>query len=106
MVVFMYISIYTIKGKNEIVWFSHFNLNNLTTNLLYLFLFISFSTFFILKAITKKTNLIKSVDYIFSINNLIILSPYLFFVNTVFTFLFLLELVSVILLYKLISSKI
>jgi hypothetical protein len=32
--------------------------------------------------------------------------PYLFFVNTIFTFLFLLELVSAILLYKLISSKI
>jgi len=99
-------SIYILRGKNETVWFNHFSLNNFTTNLLYLFIFVSFSIFFVLDSITKKTNLIKSIDYIFSINNLIILLPYLFFVHTVFTFLFLLELVSVVLLYKLISSKI
>lgn len=69
-------------------------------------MFISFTIFSLISVVTKKTNLIKSVDYIFCINNLIILLPYLFFVNTVFTFLFLLELVSVVLLYKLISSKI
>jgi hypothetical protein len=97
---------YTIHGKNDVIWFNHFNLNNFTINLLYMFMFISFTTFFIINAVTKKANLIKSVDYIFSINNLVILLPYLFFVNTIFSFLFLLELVSVTLLYKLISSKI
>jgi len=106
LLVLVFISCYTTHGKNDIIWFNHFNLNNFTLNLLWFFVFISFTTFFLISVVTKKTNLIKSVDYIFCINNLVILLPYLFFVNTVFTFLFLLELVSVVLLYKLISSKI
>ena len=106
LLVLIFIGSYTVHGKNNIVWFNHFNLNNFTVNLLFMFLFISFTTFFIINIVTKKTNLVKSIDYLFSINNLVVLLPYLFFVNTVFTFLFLLELVSVVLLYKLISSKI
>ncbi len=105
LLIFTYIGIYTLRGKNDLVWFSHFNFNNFTLSLLYLFLFVGFATFLLLKNTTKKTNLTKSIDYLFSINNLILLFPYLFFVNTVFTFLFLLELVSAVLLYKLISSK-
>jgi len=97
---------YTIRGKNSVVWFDHFNLNNFSVSLLYIFLIVGFLITFLLKVITKKTNLVKSIDYLFSINNLILLLPYLFFVNTIFTFLFLIELISVILLYKLISSKI
>ena len=107
LVIYLYINIYFIRGKNDVVWFNHFNLNNFTFNLLYLFIFVSFSTFFLLGVvISKKTNLLKSLDYLFSVNNLIILFPYLFFVNTLFTFLFFLELVSAILFYKLLSSKI
>ncbi len=98
---------YLTRGKNDILWFNHFNLNNFALNMLYLFIFVSFTIFFILKnTTTNKTNLVKSIDYVFSINNLVIIFPYLFFVNTIFTFLFLLELISVVLLYKLISSKI
>ncbi len=100
------IGLYTIHGKNLVLWFNHFNLNNFTVYLTHTFLLISLSLFFVLKTTVKKTNLTKSIDYLFSINNLILILPYLFYVNTVFTFLFLLELISVILLYKLISSKI
>jgi hypothetical protein len=105
-ILFTLFGVYTLHGKNDLVWFSHFNLNNFTISLLYLFMLVGFGMFFLLKVTTKKSNLVKSIDYFFSINNLIILFPYLFFVNTLFTFLFFLELVSAILLYKLISSKI
>jgi len=98
--------IYTLHGKNLLLWFSHFNINNFTISLLYFFLLVSFTIYFLLNSLTKKSNLFKSIDYLFSLNNLILILPYLFFVNTVFTFLFLLELISVVLLYKLISSKI
>jgi len=99
-------NIYTLHGRNSIIWFNHFNLTNFTLYLIYLFLFVGFSIYFLLKSVLKKTNLVKSIDYLFSINNLVVLLPLLFLVNTVFTFLFLLELISVVLLYKLISSKI
>jgi len=105
-VILTFFGIYTLHGKNGLFWFDHFNLNNFTVNLLYLFTLVSFSTFFLLSCITKKSNFTKSIDYLFSINNLIVIFPYLFFVITIVTFLFLLELVSALLLYKLISSKI
>lgn len=106
LVILSIIGTYTLRGKNDLVWFNHFNFNNFTLNLLYLFSLMCFILFFILKISLGKTNLVKSIDYLFSINNLSILLPYLFFVNTLFTFLFLLELVSTVLLYKLVSSKI
>lgn len=105
-VVFKILDIYLIHGKNSLVWFNHFNLNNFTVFILYTFVVLSFLLFSLLKTVTKKTNLTKSVDYLFSLNNLVLLLPYLFMVNTVFTFLFFLETISVVLFYKLISSKI
>lgn len=104
--IFSTFNIYTIHGKNIIVWFNHFFLNNFTINLLFLFTLISYTLFLLIKFNTKKNNLFKSLDYLFSLNNLVLLLPYLFFTNTIFTFLFLLELISATLLYKLISSKI
>lgn len=106
LVFYKLIDTYIIHGKNSLVWFNHFNLNNFIINLLFFFTLLGLFLFLILKFTVKGTNLVKSIDYLFSINNLILILPYLFFVNTIFTFLFLLELISVILLYKLISSKI
>lgn len=104
--IFYTLCIYTIRGKNNVVFFNHFNINNFTISLLSLFLLMSFILFVLVKTVIIKTNLVKSIDYLFSINNLLILLPYLFFVNNIFTFLFFLELISTILLYKLVSSKI
>lgn len=106
LIFFKIIDTYFIRGKNSLVWFNHFNVNNFTIYILYTFIFLSFLLFYMLKNVTKKTNLTKSIDYLFSINNLVLLLPYLFCVNTIFTFLFFLEVISVILFYKLISSKI
>ena len=106
LIFFSVFSLYTLRGKNGIMWFNHLNFSNFTLNLLFLFLLLSACLYFLVKNTTRNHNLVKSLDYLFSINNLIILLPYIFFVNTVFTFLFLLELISVFLFYKLVSSKI
>jgi NADH:ubiquinone oxidoreductase subunit 2 (subunit N) len=100
------IDVYTIHGKNTNVWFNHFNLNNFTVSLQYTYIILGLLLFFLLKYSCKKTNFNKSVDYLFAINNLVLLLPYLFFTNNVFIFLFYIETVSVILFYKLVSSKI
>ena len=106
LILYLTLNVYLLRGKNDTALFNHFNLSNFTFNLLYLFILVGFSTFFLLKVVFKKTNLLKSLDYLFSLNNLIILFPYLFFVNTLFSFLFFLELMSAILFYKLLSSKV
>lgn len=98
--------LFTTKGQSAIVLYNHISINNYTISMLYVFSFICLVCFFLIKNSIKKTNLIQGSDYLFSIINLVLLLPYLFFVNTIFTFLFVLELVSTIIFYKLISSKI
>ena len=98
--------LFTLHGCVLFVLHNHFNLSNYTVYMLYIFIIIGLLCFFLLNCLTTKTSLVKSVDYLFSINNVTIILPYLFFVNTTFTFLFLLELVSTVILYNLISSKI
>ena len=105
-IIYSIIFIYTLHGKNLIVWFNHFTLTNFTINMFWVFNIVSLGLFFLLNLLTNKNNIYKNIDYLFSLNNLIIFLPFLFCVNTLFTFLFMLELISVILLYKLISSKI
>jgi hypothetical protein len=105
-VVITVLTVYLLHGKNSLVLFNHFNINNFTIFILYVFIALSFLVFFLLRFLFKKANLAKSIDYLFSVNNLVVLLPYLFFINTVFSFLFFLELISIALLYKLISSKI
>ena len=97
---------FILKGSVTILWFNHITINNLFTYLLYFFTFISFLFYFLLKQISMKKKIIKSLDFLLSIGNLIFLLPYLFCVNTIFTFLFFLELLSTLLFYKLLSSKI
>jgi hypothetical protein len=67
---------------------------------------VGFLFYILLKQVSKKKKIIKSLDFLLSISTLIFLLPYLFCVNTIFTFLFFLELLSTILFYKLLSSKI
>ena len=73
---------------------------------MYTFIFVGLNFLFLLKTTSKKNNLIKTHDYILSITSLILLLPYLFCVNSIICFLFFLELISAILFYKLVSSKI
>ena len=95
----------TFHGRNEIILFNHFNINNFSVKNLILFLVVNYFVFFLIKSI-KQHNLHKSVDYYFAISNVLLYTPFLFIVNTTFTFLFVLETISILILYKLVSSKI
>jgi len=100
------VGIFSMHGKNLILFFGHINLSNFVLFNLYSFLFVSLFMFSLIKSFLIKLGVFKSIDYLFSINNLTLILPYLFLSNTVFTFLFILELISVTLFYKLVSSKI
>ena len=99
------VSGFLLHGRSETIWFNHFQLNNFHLCVSYLFFFVSLSLFWMLRTIIYKNQLVKSTDYLFSLINLVIFLPHLFWVNTLFTFLFVLEIISTLLLYKLISSK-
>ena len=95
-----------IYGKNCVLWFEHLIVTNFLITTTVVFFFLNFFLVFLLLILAKKNNQIKGIDYLFSLLNLVILLPYLYFSSTIFTFLFFVEIVSFTLLYKLISSQI
>lgn len=101
------LNIFFMYGRSTLCMFHHFNLNNTYVCISLLILLFGVLTYLLLSATCRhKNNLIQSTDFLFSVVNIIILLPQLFYTNTVFCFLFFLELVSLLLLYKLLSSKV
>lgn len=99
------VNFFFLRGKNSVLWFEHLVLTNFLINIIMVFFCVSLLLAFLLCNLVKKNTHIKGVDYLFSLINLTILLPYIFFSGTVFTFLFVVEILSSILLYKLISSR-
>lgn len=102
---FYFIYLYTFNSYSLVFWWSHFKLNNYFIYLhllvmLFCLYFIYISSFFL-----KQQN-IYNIDYIFSISNIVILLPILFYTNSLFTFFFFIELTSFFILYKFITTKI
>jgi len=97
--------LYLYHGYASTFWWSHFKINNY---LLYLFLIVLvFSTYFLyLTDKHIKINNNYSIDYIFSLINITLFIPVIFLANTMFTFFFVIELVSCSIFYKFVVSKI
>lgn len=100
----MVLYLFTFFGYSSNFWWSHFKINNY---LLYMYLIvILFNTYFLYIADKHvKNNNNYSIDYIFSIINITLFIPLIFLSNTLFTFFFLIELVSCSIFYKFIVSK-
>ena len=96
--------IYFIKLDFFVFWFNHLKLNNFNLNII--ILIIIFSSFLLgLTKFIKNSNSNYNLDYFSAIINLIIFVPVIFLSNTMYTFLFLLELTSLIILYKFSVSR-
>lgn len=104
-IIYTYLYISTIHGASGVILFNHLSFTNTNMNILYIFTVVGLTICFVLQQIHIKNNLKKSLDYIFSLSMLFVILPYLFFTNTVFTFLFFLEFISIVLFLKLISSN-
>jgi hypothetical protein len=61
---------------------------------------------FIFVKVVLKNNLPQSIDFFFCLVNLSCIMPLLFCANTFFTFLFIVEVVSILLFYKFVVSKV
>ena len=96
----------TFKGVEIMLWYNHFSVTNFSLWWCGIFLILSIIFIYVLGNLIELNNLIQNIDYPFSLTNIILFLPNIFFVNTLFTFLFFLEVVSSILLYKLVCSKI
>jgi len=92
-------------GRNDLLFYSHFFINNFNLSNFLLFTFINYFVYFVI-SFFKKSNLTKSIDYFFSLNNLLLLLPLIFFLNSILIFLFFIEMLSALIFFKLISSQI
>jgi hypothetical protein len=101
----MIIYLFTFNGYSSTFWWSHFKLNNYS---LYLYLIVILFNNYFLYITEKHIKILNnySIDYFFSIINITLFIPMIFLSNTLFTFFFLIELVSCAIFYKFIVSKI
>lgn len=101
---FYFLHFFFIRGYVQSFWLNHNYLNNFNLNLsllILILLIISYSIFLN----TKHQNLVVNNDYYFSLLNISIFLPYLFFSNSLFNFLFILEVISILIFYKFVVSK-
>lgn len=99
------IYLYILHGKNNTVVYNHFIITNFSLYNFMAFLFVNYFIYFLISFLDKG-DLTKSTDYFFSISNLLLLLPLIFFLNNILVFLFFIEMLAVLVFYKLISSKI
>jgi len=95
---------YLIKLDFNSFWFNHLKVNNFLINILLIVIFISFFLIFLLKFL-KNSNVNYNIDYFSSLFNLNIFIPLIFLSNNMYTFVFLLELNSILILYKFSVSR-
>ena len=101
---FFFINFFFFKGIENTLFWNHFYISN---QILYLILFLLIFNFFFYKLIFlfSKTQIIVNYEYLFSIFNLMILFPLIFFSNTICTFFFTIEIISCLIFYKFVVSK-
>lgn len=101
---YLFIYIFSIKIDFNNFWFNHLKINNFTLNIIIIIFFLSFFFLYLINFL-KNSNINYNIDYFSSIINLIVFVPMIFFSNTMYTFLFILEIISLIILYKFSVSR-
>lgn len=102
--IFIWVAFTSCKGVVHSFWFNHNCVSNFNINLLVLIASVLLISYLILSK-TKHQNLIISNDYYFSLVNASVFILYLFFCNSLFNFLFILEIISIVIFYKFVVSK-
>ena len=100
----LFISISSFYGVQQTFWWNHFKLSNFNLSLVLFLITINLILNFFLKFLNK-VNINYSIDYFFALANLSIILLMIFFSNTIYTFIFILELNSNLIFYKFVVSK-
>jgi hypothetical protein len=100
----LFFCVFLFKGVNSTFWWNHLYLNNFNINLILYVILISIIMQLCIRNINQQNN-INNNDYYFSISNLSIIIPLIFISNSFYNFIFILEVVSMIIFYKFTVSK-
>ena len=101
---FFFFFLYIFKGYESFFWWNHFYINNFNLNLIILYLFLLIFIYFSINYFFKIYENVKN-DYFFGLIFLSLFSFYIFFSNTFFTFIFILECITMTVFFKFIASK-
>lgn len=101
---YMFFFLYFIKIDFSLFWFNHLKISNFILNLVIVVVLVSLFVILCIKNINN-SNVNYSIDYFFSFFCLIVFIPLMFFSNTLYTFIFILEVNSLLILYKFSVSK-
>lgn len=96
--------VFFLKFDFCLFWYNHLKLNNFIYYILHLILFLNFFLFFFVK-FYKNTNINYNIDYFFSLFNIGLFVSILYFSNTIYSFIFILETISILILYKFSVSR-
>lgn len=102
--IFYFFYFFLMRGYIQTIWLNHNYISNFNINISLLIIFVLVLSYSIFLN-TKHQNLVINNDYYFSLLNISILLPYLFFCNSLFNFLFVLEVISILIFYKFVVSK-
>lgn len=102
--VYFIIFLFFIKIDFFLFWFNHLKISNFNYNFIFIIIVTSYFLINLIKFL-KNENVNYNIDYFSALINLIIFVPLIFLSNTIYTFLFLLELNSLIILYKFSVSR-
>ena len=95
---------FLLRGENLSFWWNHLLIQNFNISLIFILLLINLCLLWIVNAVSfNKINY--SNDYFFALLNLTVLLPLIFLSNNIFSFIFILELNTSIIFYKLVVSK-
>lgn len=96
--------VFTFNGFQQSFWWNHFKITNFSLILILILLTLGIVLNMFVRFLPS-ININYSVDYFFTVGNLAILLLTIFLSNTLYTFLFVLELNSSLIFYKFVVSK-
>ena len=104
-VVLFLISVYMFRYSSFVFFWNHMSCNNFKYWFFFLLVCLNLITFIYLRLFSYN-KVTTSIDFFFAIANLTAALPLLYFVNTFYSFIFFIELVSTTIFYKFVVSKI
>lgn len=102
--ILLFLNFFFIKGYNTTFLWNHFYINNFNIYLVQIALTLLVIILVLINSLTHN-NINYNIDFFFAITNVILFLILLFFANNLFSFVFLLELNSIIIFYKFVCSK-
>ena len=100
-----FICIHSFRNESFSFFWNHLAVNNFKFWCYFTLFFLSGCGYFFVKVISN-SNSPQSIDFYFSISNLTAFIPLIYYSNTLFTFLFVMEVISALLFYKFVTSKV